>query len=404
MEDDRIVRVDVARLEGRRPRLAGSNARLGEHGLSVRPWVARLTTADGTTGFGPARLAREQAEKLLGLRVSDVLAPAGVAEGLRPRPADGDAWLSAEFPLLDLAGRRSGKPVFRLASEWLGASAPSTLRVEVYDTSLYIDDLGIADDAEAAELIAAEAREGYERGHRAFKIKVGRGARHLPLEQGTRRDVAVIRAVREAVVHDASIRDGSSLDPSTNVSIRIMIDANNGYNLNLAKRVLAETADCRLHWIEEPFHEDAVLYRDLKEWLAREGLDVLIADGEGQASPSLLDWAREGLVDVVQYDVFHPGFTRWLEVGPMLDSWGRHSAPHHYGAFFGNFTSGHLAGAIRGFAAVEWDEATVPEVDTSRYVVRDGWLDLPEAPGFGLDLDDAAFDRAVAAEGFSISR
>ena len=36
--------------------------------------------------------------------------------------------------------------------------------------------------AAAADLIAAEARAGYERGHRAFKIKIGRGARHLPLE------------------------------------------------------------------------------------------------------------------------------------------------------------------------------------------------------------------------------
>ena len=76
---------------------------------------------------------------------------------------------------------------------------PATLRVPCYDTSLYFDDLHLADEAEAAALIAAEAREGYERGHRAFKIKVGRGARHLPLEEGTRRDIAVIRAVREAL-------------------------------------------------------------------------------------------------------------------------------------------------------------------------------------------------------------
>ena len=37
--------------------------------------------------------------------------------------------------------------------------------------------------------------------------------------------------------------------------------------------------------MEEPFHEDAVLYRDLKDWLRAEGLTTLIADGEGEASP-----------------------------------------------------------------------------------------------------------------------
>jgi L-alanine-DL-glutamate epimerase-like enolase superfamily enzyme len=387
MHDDAVVRVDWARLEGRRPRKAGSNARLGEHGQIVRLPVARLTTADGASGFGPARLNRDQAAAMLGVRLSDALGPTGIAERFRPAPDAGDAWSSAEFPLLDLAGRRSGKPVFQLAAELLGAVAPDQLRVRAYDTSLYLDDLHLAEDEWAAALIAAEALEGFERGHRAFKVKVGRGARHMPLEQGTRRDIAVIRAVRQAIGPDAPI----------------MIDANNGYNLNLAKRVLSETADCRLLWIEEAFHEDGVLYRDLKDWLAGERLDVLVADGEGQASPSLLDWARDGLVDVVQYDVFSAGFSRLIEVGRRLDEWGRFTAPHHYGGFFGNFTSGHLAGAIHGLASVEWDEAEVDAVDSSRYAVRDGWIDLPSVPGFGLDLDEAAFRRAVAAEGFSVS-
>ena len=52
-----------------------------------------------------------------------------------------------------------------------------------YDTSLYIDDLHIKDDSEAASLIASEALEGADRGHKAFKIKVGRGAMHMPLKK-----------------------------------------------------------------------------------------------------------------------------------------------------------------------------------------------------------------------------
>ena len=78
----------------------------------------------------------------------------------------------------------------------------------------------------------------------------------MPLEAGTRRDIAVVRAVREAVGPEPPI----------------MLDANNGYNFNLARHVLAETADCRVFWLEEAFHEDAALYRELKEWMAREGL------------------------------------------------------------------------------------------------------------------------------------
>jgi L-alanine-DL-glutamate epimerase-like enolase superfamily enzyme len=383
VENARITRVEWARLEGTRPRSAGSNARLGEHGLYVRPGVARITLDDGTTGIGPSRATREQVEPFVGM----TLAEAFGVDAKSGRIGAADVALPIDFPLWDLAAKRAGKPVYALAAELTGAPAPAEpFDVRAYDTSLYIDDLHLADEAAAAALIADEARQGYERGHRAFKIKVGRGARHLPLESGTRRDIAVIHAVRSAVGADAPL----------------MIDANNGYNLNLTKRVLAETADCHLHWIEEAFHEDVVLYRDMREWLARENLPILIADGEGQASPTLLDWVREGAIDVVQYDISGHGFTRWIRTGRLLDSWGARSAAHHYGGFFGNFVSGHLAGAVHGFTAVEWDEATVPGVDTSRYRVREGRVTLPSVPGFGLEYDETALGRAVAETGFIV--
>ncbi len=376
MDDPRIVQVEWGRLEGRRPRAAGCNARLGAHGAVVRVPIARITTEDGSTGFGACRASRDQAAAITGRRLSEVYSPErGVLE----------PWLALEYPLWDLMGKRAGQPVYALAAAVNGRPRPQPpYRAPCYDTSLYFDDLHLASDDAGAALIAAEAREGYERGHRAFKIKVGRGARHMPLEDGTRRDVAVVRAVRRAVGPDC----------------RLMLDANNGYNLNLAKRVLAETADCRVFWLEEAFHEDAVLYRDLREWQEREGLSVLIADGEGAAHPSLLDWARERIVDVIQYDIFGHGFTRWLATGRQLDEWGARTAPHHYGGHYGNYGAAHLGGAIRNFTFVEWDEAATPGLDTSAYRVQDGWVHVPDMPGFGLALDEDAFRRAVAADGY----
>ena len=183
----------------------------------------------------------------------------------------------------------------------------------------------------------------------------------------------------------------------------MMLDANNGYNLNLAKHVLAETAGCGIFWLEEPFHEDDVLYHDLRAWLHQQRLAVLIADGEGQADPRLVQWARAGLVDVIQYDIFSYGFTRWLALGRELDAAGVRSAPHHYGSHYGNYAACHLAGAIRRFAYVEWDEATTTGIDASAYAIRDGWVLVPNTPGFGLTLDETAFQRAIASDGFSRS-
>jgi L-alanine-DL-glutamate epimerase-like enolase superfamily enzyme len=288
-------------------------------------------------------------------------------------------------------GKRVGKPVYALLDSGTATTNGESYCVPCYDTSLYMDDLRgetpLGDDAEAAALIAAEALEGLARGHRAFKIKIGRGAMHLPLEQGTRRDILVIRAVREAVGPEA----------------RIFIDANNGYNLNLTKRVLYETADAHIMWIEEPFHEDARLYTHLKTWLVGEGLDTLIADGEGEASQHLLTWAQQGLVDVIQYDVLHPGFSHWLELGPQLDAWGVYSAPHHYGEAFGNYSACHLAAGIQKFIAVEWDEILTPGLDTSSYTISEGYVNVPDLPGFGLTLDEKMYRQAVKETGFEVS-
>src|SRR5579871_4056870 len=342
-----IVRIEGAYLTGQRPRKAGSNARLGEHGSALRIPCVRITTADGLSGFGFCLLRPEQARELLGLRLEALFTP---GHGVMERG------LPFEFPLWDLAGQATGAPVYALAAAVAGTAPPDSLQVPAYDTSLYFDDLHLDSDQAAAELLAEQAQEGYARGHRAFKIKVGRGALHLPPEAGTRRDIAVVQAVRQAI--------GPGLP--------LMLDANNGYTLNLAKRVLQETAACEIYWIEEAFHEDAVLYRNLKAWMQQEDLTVRIADGEGDASPNLMEWARTHVIDVVQYDIFHPGFTRWLALGRQLDAWGARSAPHHYGGFFGNFVSCHLAPAIQGFTVVEWDEAALPGIDTSGYTLHSG--------------------------------
>jgi L-alanine-DL-glutamate epimerase-like enolase superfamily enzyme len=366
-----ITRIEMATLVGTRPRPAGSNARLGPHGPTVRLPIVRLTTADGAAGFGRCTATEHQLRTLLGTAPAAIVGPQGVSPG----------WLPFEYPLLDLAARLAGKPVWQLVAPNATAQI-----VTSYDTSLYFDDLNLDDDDAAVALIAGEARFGWERGHRACKIKVGRGARHMPLEAGMVRDIAIIRAVREAMGPDA----------------RIAIDANDGWNLNLTKRVLEETADVGLYWLEEAFHEDGVLYEDLQAWQAANGLSVLVADGEGAAHPALLEWAEAGHVDVVQYDIYSYGFGRWLTLSSQLAPNGTLSAPHSYGNGIGHYVISHLARVTPTMPMVEWDEAAFDAIDASGWEIRDGVVEMPDAPGWGLELDEAAFTAAVRETGFTL--
>jgi L-rhamnonate dehydratase len=175
----RIAGIERGCLVGQRPRSAGSNARLGAHGPTVRVPIVRLLADDGSSGFGLGRPTPDEASALLGAHLGAVFSPeCGVLE----------MWLPFEYALRDFVAKHRKRPVYALAAAMAGRPPPGMCRVPCYDTSLYFDDLHLASDRDAAALIAAEAQEGYERGHRAFKIKVGRGARHMPLEEGTRRE------------------------------------------------------------------------------------------------------------------------------------------------------------------------------------------------------------------------
>lgn len=375
VKDQCIRKIEWASLEGERERNAGCNARLGSHGLITKAQLARIETDDGNSGIGRARITNEQARQFLGQRIDGLIDKNGVIS---------DRAFLLEYPLWDLAGKLRGLPVYALLNQEL--SDAECFEAPCYDTSLYMDELHIADHDEAAAFIAAEAVSGLDQGHKAFKIKIGRGAMHMSVDEGMHRDIAVIAAVRRAVGDDS----------------RIMVDVNNGYNVNLTKLLLRETAEFNIYWIEEPFHEDRTLFAHLKEWMKSEGLSVLIADGEGECSSRLVDWAGDGIVDVVQYDIFGLGFSEWCRIGPELDAIGARSAPHHWGEPYGNYAAGHLAARIRNFEAVEWDESRTRGLDVSAYSIKDGFIRIPRLPGFGIELDEELFCKAVALNGFSV--
>lgn len=372
----KIEKVEFARLHGERARSAGANARLGIHGKACEVSIARITI-DGKTAYGASRITPEQAKTLVGKPIRDLFDDGGtVLEPYR---------VALEYPLLDWLGRIWNRPVYELYNgarkEWQDG-----LTVPCYDTTLYFDDLHLTSDKDAVALIQEEAKQGYAKGHRHFKIKVGRGGMHMPLMEGTRRDIAIVEGVREVAGPEG----------------KLMIDANNAYNLNLTKEVLTALSDVGLYWIEEVFHEDDQLYRNLKSWLKERNQNVLIADGEGYAAPRLVDWAIQGNVDVLQYDIIHPGFTHWLELGAKLDEHNLLTAPHCYGNAYGIYATGHLSAGIKGFQFVEWDDIAIQGMDASAYSVKDGMFHVPPKAGFGLDFDDDLFACQVSQGGWTV--
>jgi len=374
--DVRITRIEAATLRSDRGRIVGRNARKGVHGQYATDPIIRLTTNSGLTGWGWSRARKDApaARTLVGKRLADVFDP---ATGAR------EAFLALDFPLWDLAGRVLRRPVHAI----LGDAGPDP--VPVYDGSIYLDDLDpeTGKDRGIGPVMEAVAM-GLERGFRAFKVKVGRGHKWMEAKAGFARDLEVLRAVRDRIGPKG----------------RLLIDANNGYTPDGARDLMRRARNLNLYWFEEPFPErkdDCVAFRGF----LREGTyGTLLADGEGSRRnvEAFTEIVRAGGIDVVQFDLRGFTLTRWRDYMTVLAETGTLAAPHNWGSHLSGFYIAQFGRGCGRFALGEVDPMTMPAVRAAGYRLKGGVMTVPDAPGFGLDLDADRFARLVKESGWTL--
>jgi L-alanine-DL-glutamate epimerase-like enolase superfamily enzyme len=284
------------------------------------------------------------------------------------------------MPLWDLAGKVIGKPMYEL----LGGKGAE--QVKVYDGSIYFADL-LAENAERPlDRFKEEIDMGLERGHRAFKIKIGRGAKWMPRQEGDERDREVLRTIRAHAGPD----------------IVLGVDANNGYDLAGTKTLLKELADFRFAFVEEMFPETVDECLALKAFIHENDWQALVADGETQTKLSAFDtFIKHQALDVLQGDMNHFGFEGILEEALWAEAGGLQIAPHNWGSLVGFYMQLHVGRAVPNFYMAEHDPLTNDVLIADGYTIRDGVCSVPAAPGFGLAINEAKF-RSDARVRFDI--
>ena len=369
---ERITQIEKCVLHGKRPRNLGCNARISAHGSIIRDPLVRVRTSGGGSGIGWSSMDEAEALPLLGQELGRLFTlPEGCTE--MGKPLDLVFW--------DLYARMAGMPLYRL----LGSRG--SREVELYDGSIYIDDLE-ADDDQARAIFAGVVRAGWDSGYRNFKIKIGRGARWMATAEGLARDELVVRTVREAAGPDA----------------KIMIDANMGNTLNTAIDLLSACADVGIYWFEEPFAEDPALNQALKKFLVENGFDTLVADGEFSPPPYFFDLVKDGWIDVVQHDFRALGLTWWRATSAEIEPWGARCAPHCWGSYVERYCHAHFAASIPNFELLEGDQAYMPGLIAEDWKIDDGKLRVPDTPGSGFDVEPDVWESGVAdREGFRLS-
>lgn len=352
----RITAVDATTVRSRYPRTIGRNARLGAHGDGPSAVALTVRTDTGHEGWGLYEGPDPDLTAFLGRRIDEVFDPAiGVLDAVA-RPLD--------IALHDLAARILDVPVHHM----IGGHGETI--VDCYSGAIYFDDLDPDGSPRGLDGVLASCAADWRAGYRAFKLKIGRGHRWMPTEAGFVRDVEVTRAVRAAYP-----------------AARLLVDMNDGYSPAQTVRYLDAVADCELFWIEEPFTEHTAGLQRVREHRRRTGSPVLVADGEFDPDlEQVLDLARAGLLDVLLMDVLSFGFTPWRRLLPTLPEMGVTASPHAWGHPLKSLYAAQLAAGLGTIPLVEGVPGMTHGVDATAYVLTEGALRVPEAPGFGLEL------------------
>ncbi len=343
----------------------------------------RVTTEDGAQGWGQVStynaditaqvLHRQVAPWSLGQSGTDIDALMDrISEREHKFPSSYlyRAMCGLDTALWDLRGRREGKRV----AELLGGTARP---IRAYASSMKRD---ITPADEAKRLLALRDQFGFD----AFKFRVGSECGH-DVDEWPGRTEEIVPTMRRAMGD----------------SVELMVDANSCYSPQRAIEVGKMLQDNGVCHFEEPCP-----YWELEQTReVREALDLDVTGGEQDCYlPMWKHMIEMHAVDIVQPDVCYVGgMARSMRVAKMAHAAGLPCTPHSANLSMVTLFTMHLLCAvpnpgkylelsIEGPDYYPWQEGLFVK---SPYQVVDGKLQLPDAPGWGVEISPAWLEHAT---------
>jgi L-alanine-DL-glutamate epimerase-like enolase superfamily enzyme len=269
------------------------------------------------------------------------------------------AMAPVDAALYDIMAKSTGLPLYK----FLGGYRDS---VPVYVTGgYYREGKGIPE-------LVQEIRGYIDQGFNAIKLKVGGISGGFTIEDDYNR----VKAVREAV----------------GPSVRLMLDANNGWDVETTIRASNKMYDLDITWLEEPlpWYDDVEPLKRVKQ-----NTRIPLASGEHE----ITRWGARrlmetGAIDFMQFDAnAHAGITEWRKVAGMASMCHIRMAPHHEPALHGHLLASVPNGYIlESFANPDRDPFWF-EIYDRKPRIEKSILYLDDTPGLGVEFNQKALAR-----------
>ncbi len=285
--------------------------------------------------------------------------------------AQPEAMAGIDIALWDIFGKTTGLPLWQL----LGGRRRE--RIRMYSS------IGGGSQSTVEEMVR-KAVESVKRGFTALKLRMEWSSRNVDVNP--EKDWEIVSTVRKAV--------GEKID--------LQYDANNGLSVSTAIKLGRRFQDQLnvIHY-EEPLAQHD--YAGYSEVCA--ALDMPVAAGEHEYTR----WQFRDLIEKAKVDILQPdlvkcaGLSEGIRIATLAHTYAKFLVPHqtqptigctaniHYVACFDNSARAHEYNYSPQNSELLWS------LFKSDYSPKDGFIQVPEGPGLGLELDEEALKKVVAA-------
>jgi L-alanine-DL-glutamate epimerase-like enolase superfamily enzyme len=273
------------------------------------------------------------------------------------------AWAGIDAACWDIIGKATGKPVYELLAA--GNSPQTHLRMYASGGVEYAW-------YDRPEALIEEGVRHKEEGYTAFKFRIGTEWKNNGVTMG--KYIPWVRKLREAV--------GPKMDLMQESNMRLTVEE----CLELCP-VLEELG---FLWFEEPVNSSAPNaienHLRIKQALKR----VRISGGESRGNRfEFKEWIDRGAYGIVQPDCNVTGVSEAWNIARIGHLHDMPCCPHNWHGGLTTMANAALVAAIPNRLALELNQTYNPfkeELFKDPLVVRNGYMDLPRRPGFGMEL------------------
>jgi L-alanine-DL-glutamate epimerase-like enolase superfamily enzyme len=272
-------------------------------------------------------------------------------------------WAGVDAAMWDIIGKAKGMPVYQL----LATDQPAEPHIRMYAS-------GGVEYAwyKRPEDLIDEAVRHKEEGYTAFKFRIGTEWRNSGIT--IEKYIPYLYKMREAV--------GYGMD--------LMQESNMRLSLEECLKLCPVLDELKFLWFEEPVraYEPGALEKHLQIKAALK--KTMVSGGEGRTDRfSFKEWIDRGAYDIVQPDANVTGVTEFWHIARIAHLKGKYCCPHNWHGGLTTMANAALVAAIPNHLVLELNQTFNPfkeEIFKDPLVVKKGYMDLPNRPGYGMEL------------------